>query len=125
MPRSRPDAYYLLAHPNVISCCKDDLFYVGYARLVAWMSMCKEAYHKSKASPLDLVSYRFFMIPKDVHNMANRLKIGSAMSKVDRSLMMQDAYAIRVLGKVTHVQPYLLGEYGSPTRQPFILVIQD
>ena len=28
-------------------------------------------------------SYRFFMIPKEVHNMANRLKIGSAMTKVD------------------------------------------
>ena len=26
VPGSRPDAYYLPAHPNVISCCKDDLF---------------------------------------------------------------------------------------------------
>ena len=125
VPGSRPDAYYLPAHPNVISCCRDDLFYVGCARHVARMSMRKEAYHKSKASPLDLVTYRFFMIPKEVHNMANKLKIGSAMSAVDWSLMMQDAYALRDLGKVAHVQPYLPGEYGSPARQPFILVLQD
>ena len=79
------------------------------------MSMRKEAYHKSKASPLELVSYRFFMIPKEVHNIANRLKIGSDMTKVDCTLMIQDAYALRDLGKVAHVQPYLLGEPGSPS----------
>ena len=55
VPGSRLDAYNLPTHSNVISCCKDDLFYVGCARHVARMSMCKEAYHKSKASPLDLV----------------------------------------------------------------------
>ena len=70
--------------------------------------MRKEAYRKSKDSPLELVSYKFFIIPKEVHNMANRLKIGSAMTKVDWSLIMQDAYALRDLGKVAHVQPYLL-----------------
>ena len=57
--------------------------------------------------------------------MANRLKIGSAMTKVDWALMMQDAYALRDLGKVAHVQPYLPGEPGSPARQPFILIFQD
>ena len=54
------------------------------------MSVRKEAYRKSKDSPLELVSYKFFIIPKEVHNMANRLKIGSDMTKVDWSLMMQD-----------------------------------
>ena len=76
VPCSRFDVYHLGTHPNVISCCKDDLFDVGCARLVARMSMCKEAYHKSKASSLELVSYRFCMIPKKVHNMANRLNSG-------------------------------------------------
>ena len=61
---SRSHMCHLLAHPNVISCCKDDLFDVGCARHVAWMSMQKDAYHKSKASPLELVSFRSFMIPK-------------------------------------------------------------
>ena len=125
VPCSRSDVYHLPVHPNVISCCKDDLFDVGCARHVARMSMRKEAYHKSKASPLELVTYRFFMIPKEVHNMANRLKIGSAMTKVDWALMMQDAYALRDLGKVAHVQPYLPGEPGSPAIQPFILILQD
>ena len=91
-----------------LSCCKDDLFDVGCAQHVAQMSMRKEAYHKSKASPLELVSYRFFMIPKKVHNMVNRLKFGSTMSEVYWSLMMQNA--LRDLGKVARVQPYLLGE---------------
>ena len=122
---SRPNVYHLLAHPNVISCCKDDLFNVGCARHSAHMSMCKEAYHKSKASPLELASYQFFMIPKEVHNMANRLKIGSTMSKVNWSLMMQYAYALGDIGKVSHIQPYLPDECGSPTRQPFILVFED
>ena len=57
--------------------------------------------------------------------MANRLKIGSAMLEVDWSLMMQDAFALGDTGMVAHVQPYLPGEYGSPTREPSILVIQD
>ena len=57
--------------------------------------------------------------------MANTLKIGSALSEVDWSLMMQDAYALRDLGKVAHVQPYLPGPNGSPARQPFILILQD
>ena len=117
--------YHLPVRPNVISCCKDDLFDVGCARHVARMSMRKETYHKSKASLLELVSYQFFMIPKEAHNMSNKLKFGSAMLEVDWSLMMQDAYALRDLGKVAHVQPYLPGEYGSPARQPFILVLQD
>ena len=87
------------------------------------MSIRKETYHKSKASRLELVSYKFFMMPKEVHNKANRLKIGSAMTKVDWSLMMQDAYALQYLEKVAHVQPYLPGEPGSPARQPFILIL--
>ena len=51
--------------------------------------------------------------------MANKLKLRSVMSTVDWFLMMRD------LGKVAHVQPYLPSEYGSPARQPFILVLQD
>ena len=50
---SRPDAYYLSAHPNVISCCKDDLFDVECVRHVAKMSIRKEYSHKSKATPLE------------------------------------------------------------------------
>ena len=119
------DVYHFLTHPNVNSCCKDDLFDVGCATHVAWTSMCKEAYHHTKANPLELVSYnRFFMIPKEVHNMANTLKSGSDMSEVDWSLILQDAYPLRDFGKVAHVQHYLLGPNGYPTRQPFILILQ-
>ena len=71
--------YHLPTHSNVISCYKDDLFDVGYAMHVARMSMHVKAYHESKASPLEFVSYRFFMIPMEVHNMANKFKIRSAM----------------------------------------------
>ena len=84
-----------------------------------------KAHHKPKASPLKLVSCRFFVIPKEVHNMANRFKIRRAMSKVDWSLMTEDAYVLEDLGKVAYVQPYLPCEYGTPMRQPFILVLQD
>ena len=97
--------YHLLAHPNIISCCKDDLFDYGCARHVAWMSMRKEACHKFKASPLELVNYMFFMIPREVHNMAYKLKIKSSMLEVDWSLMMQDAYAQRDLKKLAHIHP--------------------
>ena len=57
--------------------------------------------------------------------MANKLKIGSTMLAFDWSLMMQDACALREIGKVAHVQPYFPAEYGSPARQPFISVLQD
>ena len=110
-------------YPNVISCTKADLFYVC-ERHVPRMSMRKEAYQKSKASPSKLVSYRFVMIPKEVHNMENTLKIKNVMSEVDWSLILQDAYPLRDFGKVAHVQHYLLGPNGYPTRQPFILILQ-
>ena len=125
VPGSRPDVYHLPPHPNVVSCCKDDLFDVGCARYVAKMSRRKELVHKCKASPLEQVCFRFFMIPKEVHNMANKLKIESALSQNDWTSMMQDAYALRDLGKVAHVQPYLPGDKGSPAKQPFILILQD
>ena len=62
VPRTRPDVYYLPAHPNVMECCKYDLFDVDCVRHVAWMSMQKETYHKSKASLLELVSFRSWMV---------------------------------------------------------------
>ena len=58
------DSKKILTHPNVISCCKYDIFYNGCARHVARMSMRKEEYHKAKASSLELVSYRFFIYTK-------------------------------------------------------------
>ena len=54
VPGTRPDLNYLSVHPNVIECCKDDLFNVGCVRHVARMSGEKEAYHKSKATPLEV-----------------------------------------------------------------------
>ena len=57
--------------------------------------------------------------------MANRQKIGSVMSEVDQSSMMQDAYALRDLRKVARVQPYLPSECGSLAREQFIFVLQD
>ena len=92
--------FHFPTHPNVIS----DVFDVGCAMNITWMSMRKEAYHKSKASPSELVAFRFFMIPKEVHNMATTLQtIENAMVDVDWSLMMQDTYAFKDLGKVAHV----------------------
>ena len=35
-----------------------------------------EIHYKCKASPLEQVYFRFFMILKEVHNMANKLKLG-------------------------------------------------
>ena len=57
--------------------------------------------------------------------MENRLKIESAITKVDWSLMMQDAYALQDLEKLAHVQSHLPGEPRSPAIQPFILILQD
>ena len=81
-----------------MTCCQ-----VGHA---------KKKTHQSKASPLELVSFRFFMIPKQVHNMANRLILNDG-----------NAYALKEEGTTTHVQLYLLGLDGSPTLQLFILIV--
>ena len=67
----------------------------------------------------------FFMIPKEVHNMANRQKIGSVMSEVDQSSMMQDAYALKSQRKVGHVKPRIPSSNASLAWQPFILTIYD
>ena len=66
------DLMCIIRHPmNVISCCKDDLFDVGCERHVAKMSRRKELVQKCKVSPLEQVSYIFFIIPKEVHNLAS------------------------------------------------------
>ena len=65
-PGSRADLYHLPVHPNVIACYMEDLFNIGTNCHVARMSLSKEKSNQQRASPLDRVIYRFFMIPREV-----------------------------------------------------------
>ena len=76
---------------NIGACFSVCAFLCVYINLEPYV---KRTYHKSKGNPLELGSFRFFMISNEVHNMANKLKIGSALLKVDWFFMMQDAYAL-------------------------------
>ena len=72
-PGSRSDLYHLPVHPCVINRCMEDLFDVGTCRHVAKMSLSKEAFHFRRASPIDQVTFQFFMIPKEIQTMSYRL----------------------------------------------------
>ena len=95
-PRSRRDLYYLPVHPKVLDYCMEDLFDVGCARHVVKMSIMKEIFHKSKATPLEHVCYRFFMLPKEVHNTVSKFNIRNALSEDDWGTMMHDASALKL-----------------------------
>ena len=77
----------------------------------------KRSISQSNASPLELVSFRFFMIRKEIHNMANTFK-----HVVIRVFGQEDAYPLRDLRKMAHVQLYLPCSNGSLAHQPFILI---
>ncbi len=101
------------------------MFDVICARHVSKMSIRKEIFHKSKATPLEHVCYRFFMLPKEVHNTASKFNIRNALSEDDWGAMMHDAYALKLQGKVVHVRSYVQETKGSPAKQPFVMIIQD
>ena len=119
-PRSHHDeVYHLKVHPNVIECCMEDLFDVGCARDVARISIRKAQVQKAKVSPVERIVYRFFMLTKEVHNIASKLHVKKVIAEADWATMMQEAYALKSQGKVVYVQPYI------PTKQLFVLILQD
>ena len=97
----------------------DDLFDIGYVRHVARISMRKATIHKAKVTPVERVVFRFFMLIREVHNMASKLKVKKAITVDDWATMMQEVYALKEQDKVAYVQPYI------PTKQPFVLIMQD
>jgi hypothetical protein len=96
-------------------------FDVGCVRHVAKMSFRIEHFHKFKASPVRHACYRFFMIPKEVHNIASKLNLKNALSDDDWATSMQDVYARLLQEKVVHVQPYIPSPTGSFLMQPFYI----
>ena len=62
----------------------EDLCDVGCARHVAKMSIKKEALYKSEDTPLENVCYKFFMLPKEVHNTTTKFDIRKALLENDR-----------------------------------------
>lgn len=80
VPGTRKDLYQLPIHPHVIECCMEDLFDVGSSRHVAKMSTSKETLHKERASPLDQIIYRFFMIQKEISMMSYQIRNQGTMN---------------------------------------------
>ena len=118
-PGAPHEVYYLKVHPNVIHCCMEDLFDVGCARHVARISMRKAIIHKNKVTHVERVIFRFFMLTKEVQNIASKLNVKKSIAVDDWTRMIREAYALKDQGKVAYIQPYI------PTKQPFVLIIQD
>ena len=81
----------------------DDLFDIGCARYVAQISLRKAPIHKAKVTPVERVVFRFFMLTKEVHNMAKKLNIKKAIAVDDWVTMMQEAYELKEQGKAAYV----------------------
>ncbi|KAI5072117.1 hypothetical protein GOP47_0012223 [Adiantum capillus-veneris] len=75
VPGSRLDLYYLPVHPRVLHRCMEDYFDVGTSRHVAKMSVSKQNFHMQQVPPVDCVTFRFFMIPKEVRQLAYSLQL--------------------------------------------------
>ena len=59
-----------------------------YKRHGAKMSIRKEIFHKFMATPLEHICYRFFMLPKEVHNTTSKFDIRNALSEHDWGAMI-------------------------------------
>ena len=99
-PGTRSDLYHLPVHPEVIACCMADLFDVGTSRHVAKMSKSKEVFQLERASLLDRVIYRFFMIPKEVQMVAYQMRSQGMSSVDDWGTMFAEALKLQEQGKV-------------------------
>lgn len=97
LPGSRNDLYHLPVHPLVLQSCMDDLFDVGSCPHVARMSLSKESFHKESVSPLDLATFRFFMIRKEVQTMSYQLRMQG------KFMCMHGVYHSRTLRNGTHM----------------------
>ena len=87
-PKSREDMFYLPVHENVLKTCMEDLWDVGCARDVAKMSFRKQDIQKAKVTQSEKICYRYFMLEKEVHNQASKLKISHILSKNDGECSM-------------------------------------
>ena len=83
MPSAPHEVFHLKVHPNVIQCCMEDLFDVGCARHVARISRRKAIIHKAKVTPVERVVFRFFMLTKEVQNIASKLNVKNAIALDD------------------------------------------
>ncbi|MCO5579681.1 hypothetical protein L7F22_033539 [Adiantum nelumboides] len=102
-----------------------DLFAVGTCRHVARMSKSKEAVQLQRASPLERVTYRFFMIPKEVQMIYYNMRSKGLRSSADEwSTMVTEAIKLQEQEKVLYVQPYNPSAVDEGKR-PFVLIIQD
>ncbi|MCO5554036.1 hypothetical protein L7F22_007562 [Adiantum nelumboides] len=124
VPGSLEDLYHLPVHPMVKKRCMEDLFDIGTCRHVARSSVSKEAFHINMASSEEQVTYRFFMIPKEIQMLAYNLRIKGRLGSDDWSSMYKEALKLKEQQKVLHCQPYN-PDAPEERDRPFILVIQD
>jgi hypothetical protein len=81
----------------------------------------QKVYELINASIVDKVMYKYFMLPKEIHNYASKLNLSKKLSNDDRSGMIMEARALTHEGKVLYVQLFNPGNNG----QSFVIIIQD
>ncbi|KAI5077831.1 hypothetical protein GOP47_0007655 [Adiantum capillus-veneris] len=88
------------------------------------MSVSKENFHKQRASLLDRTTFRFFMISKEVQQLAYSLRHEGRASGNDWSAMYMEALKLQAAGKVAYVQPYNPNAL-QDVNKTFVVIIQD
>ena len=76
-PSAPHEVYHLKLHPNDIKCCMEDLFYVRCARHVARISR-----RKARITLFERVMFRFFMLTKEVQNIASKLNVKKVIAQM-------------------------------------------
>ena len=59
------------------------------------MSLRKVVIQKTKVTHIEQICNRFFMITKEVHNLACKLKVNNKLSENDWARMMQEGNALK------------------------------
>ncbi|KAI5077701.1 hypothetical protein GOP47_0007525 [Adiantum capillus-veneris] len=88
------------------------------------MSVSKENFHMQRTSLLDRTTFQFFMISKEVQQLAYILWHEGRASGNDWSAMYMEALKLQAVGKFAYVQPYNPNAL-QDVNKPFVIIIQD
>ncbi|MCO5600519.1 hypothetical protein L7F22_054632 [Adiantum nelumboides] len=102
--------YHLLVDFMVKKRYMEDLFDIGTCRHLARLSVSKEAVHINMASSNEQVTYKFFMIPKEIQMLSSNLRIkGNDLS----ALSCLGYISYNAMGLGLHVPGFILTEIYS------------
>ncbi|EFJ28401.1 hypothetical protein SELMODRAFT_411147 [Selaginella moellendorffii] len=125
-PGTKENLLSLPPHPSAIRYCEHDLYdNAGNVQALVKASASRAPFLYFQASEGEQASYRFFLLSKDVEQLAYRIKSRvESIGEDDWSALHMEAQRLQTQGKVIFYQPYA-PNHPDEDKRPFLLVLQD